>query len=137
MPKINRFEEIECWRKARELTRSIYSISLEGRFSKDFALRDQLRRAAISILSNIAEGFERDGNKEFVQFLSIAKGSCGETRAQLYVALDQEYISEAQFRSISESDRNKPNVVRSNQIPKTVRVGRQKIYLVSELHFGI
>ena len=102
MPKINRFEEIECWRKARELNKSIYSISVEGRFSKDFALRDQLRRAAISILSNIAEGFERDGNKEFVQFLSIAKGSCGEAGAQLYVALDQEYISESQFRSISE-----------------------------------
>lgn len=102
MPEIKRFEDIDCWKKARELTKSIYSISLEGRFSKDFALRDQLRRATISILSNIAEGFERDGNKEFVQFLSIAKGSCGEARAQLYVALDQQYISEAQFRSISE-----------------------------------
>ncbi len=102
MPKIERFEDIDCWKKARELTRSIYSISLGGGFSKDFALRDQLRRASISILSNIVEGFERDGNKEFLQFLSIAKGSCGEARAQLYVALDQEYISEAQFRSISE-----------------------------------
>ncbi|MDQ1640162.1 MAG: hypothetical protein QOF62_3501 [Pyrinomonadaceae bacterium] len=102
MSKIKRFEDIDCWTKARELTRSIYSISLGVRFSRDFALRDQLRRSSISILSNIAEGFERDGNKEFVQFLSIAKGSCGEARAQLYVALDQEYISDAQFRSISE-----------------------------------
>lgn len=102
MSKIRRFEDIDCWKKARELTKSIYSISLGVRFSKDFALRDQLRRSSISILSNIAEGFERDGNKEFVQFLSIAKGSCGEARAQLYVALDQEYISDMQFRSISE-----------------------------------
>lgn len=102
MSKIKRFEDIDCWKKARALTKSVYSISLGARFSKDFALRDQLRRSSISILSNIAEGFERDGNKEFVQFLSIAKGSCGEARAQLYVALDQEYISDAQFRSISE-----------------------------------
>ena len=102
MSKIERFEDIDCWKKARELTKSIYSISLGLKFSKDFPLRDQLRRASISILSNIAEGFERDGNKEFVQFLSIAKGSCGEARAQLYVALDQEYITDAQFRSTSE-----------------------------------
>jgi four helix bundle protein len=102
MSKIKRFEDIDCWKKARELTKSIYSVSLGVRFSKDFAPRDQLRRSSISILSNIAEGFERDGNKEFVQFLSIAKGSCGEARAQLYVALDQEYISDVQFRSISE-----------------------------------
>ena len=102
MSKIKRFEDIDCWKKARELTKSVYSISLGVRFSKDFAIRDQLRRSSISILSNIAEGFERDGNKEFVQFLSIAKGSCGEARAQLYVALDQEYISDVQFRSISE-----------------------------------
>jgi len=90
MSKIKRFEAIDCWKKARDLTKSIYSISLGATFSKDFALRDQLRRSSISILSNIAEGFERDGNKEFVQFFSIAKGSCGEARAQLYVALDKE-----------------------------------------------
>jgi four helix bundle protein len=102
VPKIQRFEDMDCWKKARELTRSIYSVSLEDRFSKDFALRDQLRRSSISILSNIAERFERDGNKEFIQFLSIAKGSCGEARAQLYIALDQQYISESQFGPMSE-----------------------------------
>jgi four helix bundle protein len=102
MPKIERFEDIECWQKARTLTKSIYAVTLEGRFSKDFGLRDQLRRSSVSILSNIAEGFERDGNKEFVQFLSLAKGSCGEARAQLYVALDQQYISQEQFGSMSE-----------------------------------
>ncbi len=76
MSKIRRFEDIDCWKKARELTKSIYSISLGVRFSKDFALRDQLRRSSISIL-RISPKALKDGNKEFVQFLSIAKGSCG------------------------------------------------------------
>jgi four helix bundle protein len=96
--RISRFEDIESWKKARDVTRLIYSMSATGEFARDFALRDQIRRAVISIMSNIAEGFERGGDKEFIQFLSVAKGSCGETRAQLYVALDQNYISEDQFR---------------------------------------
>jgi four helix bundle protein len=79
---------IESWKIAREITKSIYSASLTGNFSKDFALVNQIRRVSISILSNIAEGFEREDDKEFLQFLAIAKGSCGEIRAQLYVALD-------------------------------------------------
>src|SRR5687767_2491505 len=91
MAKISRFEEIESWKRARMLTHEIYKITSSGTFSRDFALRDQIRRAAISILSNIAEGFERGGDNEFLQFLSVAKGSCGEARAQLYVALDQAY----------------------------------------------
>ena len=85
------------------LTNEIYTITSSGMFSRDFALRDQIRRAAISILSNIAEGFERGGDNEFLQFLSVAKGSCGEARAQLYVALDQAYISTTQFDSLSKS----------------------------------
>jgi len=101
MAKISKFEEIESWKLARKLTNEIYKITSSGTFSRDFALRDQIRRAAISILSNIAEGFERGGDNEFVQFLSVAKGSCGETRAQLYVALDQAYISTAQFEALS------------------------------------
>ena len=103
MAKINRFEEIESWKRARKLTNEIYKITSSGTFSRDFALRDQIRRAAISILSNIAEGFERGGDNEFLQFLSVAKGSCGEARAQLYVALDQAYISKAQFEGLSKS----------------------------------
>jgi len=85
-------EEIEAWQKARELTREVYKISCQESFFKDFGLREQIRRASVSIMSNIAEGFERSGTKEFVQFLAIAKGSVGEVKSQLYVALDQNYI---------------------------------------------
>lgn len=101
MATFESFEEMDVWRKARELTRKIYAISNEGRFSRDFALRNQICRASISILSNIAEGFERSGTSEFAQFLAIAKGSAGEVRAQLYVALDQHYISREQFRDLT------------------------------------
>jgi four helix bundle protein len=102
MAKIGRFEDIESWKLAREVTRLVYEISTKGAFSKDFVLCNQIRRASISVLSNIAEGFERGGNKEFVNFLGIAKGSCGEVRCQLYVALDQSYIDQNQFDFIYE-----------------------------------
>ncbi len=97
MSTIEKFEDIEAWKMAREITQMIYQISSASNFSKDFALVNQIRRASVSILSNIAEGFERNGDKEFIQFLTIAKGSCGEVRAQLYVALDQNYIDKEQF----------------------------------------
>ena len=100
MSTIKRAEEIEAWKKARELTRAVYDRSKVGPFSKDFALRDQMRRAAVSVMSNIAEGFERGGTNEFVQFLAIAKGSAGELEAQLYVALDQGYINREEFTSL-------------------------------------
>ena len=102
MSEIARFEDIEAWKKARQLVSDVYAVSSTGAFAKDFGLRDQVRRAAVSVMSNIAEGFERSGDKEFLQFLSLAKASCGEIRSQLYVALDQKYMSEDQFRSISE-----------------------------------
>ena len=92
--QIKNFEDLEIWKEARRLTQEIYQLTREARFSKDFGLRDQIRRAAISIMSNIAEGFERGGNQEFIQFLYVAKGSCGEVRSQLYVALDQEYVDQ-------------------------------------------
>jgi four helix bundle protein len=79
----------------------VYSLSGTGNFGRDFALRDQIRRASISIVSNIAEGLERDGDKEFLQFLSVAKGSCGEVRAQLCLARDQKYISETEFQDLT------------------------------------
>jgi four helix bundle protein len=101
MAKIERFEDMISWQKARELTKRVYQISKRGDFGKDFELRGQMRSASISVMSNIAEGFERGGDKEFIQFLSTAKGSCGEVRSQLYVALDQSYITPAEFEGIS------------------------------------
>lgn len=100
MVKIKRFEDIEAWKKARELTQEIYAVSNEGSFARDFGLRDQIRRAAVSVISNIAEGFERGGDVEFRRFLAIAKGSAGEVKAQLYVALDAGLINQDQFDSL-------------------------------------
>ena len=101
MVAIQRFEELEAWKLARALTNDIYDATLVGEFNRDFSLRDQIRRASISIVSNIAEGYERDGDKEFVQFLYIAKGSCGEVRAQLYLAYDRNYLRREQFATLS------------------------------------
>jgi len=101
MSTFQSFEEIEAWQKARELTKRVYEVSDTGSFARDFGLRDQMRRACVSILSNIAEGFERSGTGEFVQFLSAAKGSAGEVRAQLYVAVDRNYIDAGQFKELS------------------------------------
>jgi four helix bundle protein len=103
MATIERFEDIQAWQMARQSTRMIYEATSTGTFSRDFALKDQIRRAAISIMSNIAEGFDRDGSKEFLNFLSIAKGSCAESRAQLYVALDGGHISRAEFDRLYKS----------------------------------
>jgi four helix bundle protein len=94
---VEAFEDLEAWKKARELTQSIYEICARGEFGRDYGLKDQICRAAVSVMSNIAEGFERGGDKEFFQFLAQAKRSCGEIRSQLYVARDQRYISHEQF----------------------------------------
>jgi four helix bundle protein len=102
MSTIQKIEDLEIWQKARLLVRDLYRISNQNEFSKDFALRNQIRRGAISIMSNIAEGFERDGNKEFIQFLAIAKGSTGEVRSQLYIALDQNHINSNEFNRIND-----------------------------------
>ena len=98
--KVEKFEELIAWEKARFLTETIYKITSEGLFSKDFGLRDQIRRAAVSIMSNIAEGFERGSIKEFHQFLVIAKGSCAELRSQLYVAYDIGYLEKSVFEQV-------------------------------------
>jgi len=103
MARIEQFENLEAWKKARELAKAVYAITSDGDFARDFGLLDQVRRAAVSVLSNIAEGFERGGDKGFSQFLAVAKGSCREIRAQLYVALDQHYISKEQFDTLSHS----------------------------------
>lgn len=97
MATIKRFEEIEAWKIGRELVNAVYALTREGPFSKDWGLKDQIQRAAVSVCSNIAEGFERSGNKEFANFLWIAKGSAGEVASQLYHAKDNGYINEADF----------------------------------------
>ncbi len=97
MSKITKFEDIEAWQRARLLTKAIYQVTGSGAFSRDFGLRDQIRRASVSSMSNIAEGFERGGNREFIQFLSTAKGSTGEVKSQLYVALDAGFMAQPKF----------------------------------------
>ena len=102
MGRIERFEDIDCWKEARQLVKLVYSLTKKGSFSMDRGLRDQIQRAAISIMSNIAEGFESQGNREFVQFLFYAKRSSGEVRAQLYAALDLGYINEVESKETNE-----------------------------------
>ena len=99
---IERFEDLVAWQKARLLTSKIYAATRIGQFAKDFRLIDQIRQAAVSIGSNIAEGFERGNNKEFVTFLGIAKGSAGEVRSQLYTAYDVRYLSDAEITELVE-----------------------------------
>ena len=99
MTTAKRFEDLEVWQKAKELTNLIYRVSSSGAFSRDFGLRDQMRRAAVSIMSNIAEGFESQTQAMFIQYLGHAKGSAGELRAQLYIAVEQNYITQDEFNS--------------------------------------
>src|SRR4029434_4359880 len=90
---VKNFEDLAVCRQARQLTQEVYRLTKTEKFLKDFGLRDQIRRATVSVMSNIAEGFERGGNQEFIQFLYVAKASCGEVRSQIYVALDQGYVA--------------------------------------------
>jgi four helix bundle protein len=100
LSKIGRFEDLIAWQKARELTRAIYHVTRQGTFAKDFELARQIQRAAVSIMSNIAEGFEHSGRREFHQFLSTAKGSCAEVRSQLYVAFDIGDLVQSDFHRL-------------------------------------
>lgn len=110
MAKAERFEDLIAWQKARALAGTIYRSTDSGAFSRDFGLRDQIRRAAVSIMSNIAEGFERGGRPEFHHFLVIAKTSCAEVRSQLYLAKDVGYLADDQFNQLHD------------QAPETARV---------------
>lgn len=98
MPTIMRFEDIEAWKTSRELTRLIYGLSEQGKFARDFGLRDQIRRASVSVMSNIAEGFESRTQPQFIEYLGRAKASAGEVRCQLYIIQDLQYLSEEDFR---------------------------------------
>jgi four helix bundle protein len=100
MSKIERFEDLIAWQRARTLTRGIYEVTRQGKFARDFGLSGQMQRAAVSIMSNLAEGFERGGRGEFHQFLSTAKASCAELRSQLYVALDVAYLDQGKFGNL-------------------------------------
>ena len=100
MATIEKFEDIEAWSLARELANDIFKLTLRDNFKLDFSLVNQIRSSSGSTMDNIAEGFERDGKKEFLQFLSIAKASSGETRSQLYRALDRKYITEQEFEHV-------------------------------------
>lgn len=100
MGTFSRFEDLEIWKKARLFSKEIFELTLIGSFEKDFSLKNQINASSGSIADNIAEGFEREGNKEFINFLSIAKGSAGETRSQLYRAYDRGYIQEPKLKEM-------------------------------------
>lgn len=112
---VKRFEDLEVWKEARRLTHEIYELTKRENFCKDFALCGQIQRAAISIMSNIAEGFERGGNQEFSQFLYIAKGSCGEVRSQIYLGVDQGYLGQEKSERLTNFF-NRPSSMISNLI---------------------
>jgi four helix bundle protein len=98
--KIERFEEIKAWQLARELTKKVYQLTQKGAFARDFGLKGQIQSAAGSSMHNIAEGFDSETNSEFLRFLRYAKRSCSEVQSELYVALDQEYISKTEFKDV-------------------------------------
>ncbi|MEZ4699978.1 MAG: four helix bundle protein [Rhodothermales bacterium] len=102
MKSINGFEDLVVWQEGIKLADAIYEITCQESFARDRSLRDQLRRAAVSVSSNIAEGYERNANAEFLYFLSVAKGSAGELRSLLYVARNAAYIEDAAFATLSE-----------------------------------
>jgi len=111
MGRVEIFEDLEAWRKARELVKETYKVTSKREFSRDYSLCNQIRRASVSVMSNISEGFERGGDKEFYQFLSQAKGSCGEVRSQLYTALDLKYIDQDEFSRLSQSSYRTSQVI--------------------------
>lgn len=126
MATIKCYEDIEAWKQARILCGRIFKLITTGDFSKDYKLREQINGSSGSVMDNIAEGFERDGRKEFIQFLSFAKGSCGEVRSQLYRAYDRKYISEQEFSELCTF---------SNSFSKMI--GSLMIYLKKSEYAGI
>jgi four helix bundle protein len=109
--KIEKFEDIEGWKEARKLVNAVYDVSEKGEFSTDFSLKNQIRSASVSIMSNISEGFDRSSDREFTQFLVIARASASEVKSQLYVALDRGYIKDNEFREIYDKITNVINLI--------------------------
>jgi four helix bundle protein len=132
MAGIERFEDIDAWKAARELTRHVYAVTREGSFSKDYGLRDQIQRAATSIMANIAEGFDSGSNKEFIRFLGYALRSATEVQSHLCVALDQRYFGEEKFQSSYDLATKVKNLIRGfirylRSGPRTPNVERRSI----------
>ncbi len=128
MPSIEHFEDLESWQVGRLLTQQVYMISRREGFSRDYAMKDQIRRAALSITCNIAEGFERNSNKELIYFLSIAKGSAGEVRSLLYAAFDENYIDQDEFEKLKRLTRQNINLIGGfiQYLQKTPYQGKRK-----------
>ncbi|REJ79185.1 MAG: four helix bundle protein [Acidobacteria bacterium] len=101
MPTVKKFEDLLAWKKARRITNRVYDLTNEGDFAKDFGLRDQIRRSSVSVMANLAEGFVRRSDKDFLYFLNISRSSAAEVRSHLYVALDQGYVSRSSFDGLS------------------------------------
>lgn len=115
---IERFEDLQAWQKSHELAREIYTVTNDGKFSRDFGLRDQIRRASVSVMSNIAEGFERYSRPDFHRFLVIAKASCAEVRSQLYLAYDIGYLDKDTFENLMTKARRTSYII--NGLRKSV-----------------
>lgn len=121
MATIRRFEDLVCWQRARQLTKFIYQLTSKGSFSKDLGLKDQIRRASVSVMSNIAEGFDRGTKMELINYFFIAKGSSGEVKSQLYIALDCGYISQSEFSQGSKLSDESSRLIQS--FVKRVKTG--------------
>ena len=106
MATIKRFEDLDCWKDARELVKLVYDFTKKGNFEKDYELKAQIKRSAISVMANIAEGFHRKSNKEFMRFLDYSRASLAETLSHLYVALDQNYIDDAELQNFKKQAEN-------------------------------
>ena len=132
MAIIEHFQDVDAWQKARKLCKFIYKITKQEPFSKDFGLVNQIRRAAVSVMSNIAEGFERGGNREFIHFLTIARGSVAELESQLYIALDNGYISQHEFDELLTLSNDVKLIVSGflkNQIIEAQNTNRKRLTL--------
>lgn len=125
MATINKFEKLDIWQLSREICQDVWNAFENSSLGKDFELKNQMNRSSGSIMDNIAEGFERNGRREFINFLSYSKGSCGELRSQLYRAFDRKHITEEEFEFLKEKT-----------ITESKKIGSFMAYLVKSDHKG-